>query len=202
MTDQFHRDDGDDDRLDRTLRAALTIEPSPAFRARVRARIGSEPVPATGRSLTLSWTGAGAAAAIAMFLLVASIATQWKPQDSRQSGPPAVPQMRTAVALFSYPNAVAQSGRSPSSINRAATARAIPQQPVTIASAVADAQFAPRDREAFALLFALSRTGNLPLIEAVPIVTQDQQVAIPAIQVPLIVIPTLEAAPVVEGEPQ
>jgi hypothetical protein len=58
------------DEIDRELASALSIEPSPEFRARVRARIASEPAP---RSWYLQWRVAGVgvgAVAVAMALVL------------------------------------------------------------------------------------------------------------------------------------
>jgi hypothetical protein len=57
------------DEIDRELASALSIEPSPEFRARVRARVASEPAP---RSWYLLWrvVGVGVAAVAVVMALV------------------------------------------------------------------------------------------------------------------------------------
>ncbi|HEY7169571.1 MAG TPA: hypothetical protein VH417_01920 [Vicinamibacterales bacterium] len=78
----------DSEAVERTLRAALRVEPSPEFVARVRTRIAEEPVPG---GWTLRWITALAAAA-AVILAIAFVASRsarpQAPGVARTSLPP------------------------------------------------------------------------------------------------------------------
>jgi len=67
--------------IDQEIRAALDVDPSPEFLARVRTRIATEPTPSAWR---WSWTVAAAGALAAMVL----IAVVWsRPKQERPSAP-------------------------------------------------------------------------------------------------------------------
>lgn len=68
------------DPLDRELASLLSVEPSPEFRARVRARIASEPLP---RPWYLQWRVAAAGAAAAAFVAAVAIVRVAPTQPSR-----------------------------------------------------------------------------------------------------------------------
>ena len=78
--------------LDRELTAALGVEPSPEFAARVRARIASEPRPARWRMPRLALATAGVAlAALAANLIMA------QPGSTRPADAPLLPHQSLAL---------------------------------------------------------------------------------------------------------
>ena len=76
---------GSDDPLDREIRRLLAVDPSPAFEARVRARVAGEPPPGAWSAGRL-WTAFGAAAALALAVAV----FRPEPLSDTGAGPAAV----------------------------------------------------------------------------------------------------------------
>ena len=72
---------GGDARLDRDIRRLLAVDPSPAFEARVRARVAAEPPPGAWEARRL-WMGFGAAAATAALVLVVAVPRLEPPADT------------------------------------------------------------------------------------------------------------------------
>ena len=67
-----------DDALDRELRAALNVEPSPEFLARVRGRVADES-PVVARPLALRWLTMSAGATVAAIAVAVFL---WSPLRS------------------------------------------------------------------------------------------------------------------------
>jgi len=99
------------DQIDRDLAALLSVEPSPEFRARVRARIAAEPAP---RFWSLRWPAA-AAAAMAVALVVGFVVGLPRVADNvRAPGPIAVDQSsHPASAVAQSRSVVAQPSPAP-----------------------------------------------------------------------------------------
>jgi hypothetical protein len=95
----------DSDALERSLRAALRVEPSPEFLARVRSRIAEEPASA-GWTLGSIAALAGAAAVILVMALVAS-------RSSRPQAPAAAATSVRPVTTPSVPAKEVESSRTP-----------------------------------------------------------------------------------------
>ena len=85
MTDERHGHSptpcGGDDPLDREIRRLLDVDPSPAFQARVRARVAGEPAPNAWRAGRL-WMAFGTATATAALVLVVAVSRLEPPADS------------------------------------------------------------------------------------------------------------------------
>jgi hypothetical protein len=79
--------------LDRELTAALQVDPSPAFVARVRARVAAEPIEPRWHAASLVCAGAVAAALYAAIVLVPSVAPPADPMAT------ALLPQRSAVIL-------------------------------------------------------------------------------------------------------
>ena len=80
---------GDDDPLDRKIRRLLAVDPSPAFEARVRARVAGEAAPSAWRAGRLWMTFGGATAAAALVLVVA-LPRPEPPADANTGQTPAI----------------------------------------------------------------------------------------------------------------
>ena len=72
---------GGDDPLDREIRRLLDVDPSPAFQARVRARVAGEPAPNAWRAGRL-WMAFGTATATAALVLVVAVSRLEPPADT------------------------------------------------------------------------------------------------------------------------
>jgi hypothetical protein len=187
------RSSWDDARLDRALREALALEPSPALQARVRARIASEPAPSSG--LYAAWMPMAACAVVAMIVGV-SIAGRWTLDPVM---PPPLAGVRPAVGLATLPRAAAA---VPAVIVSSAVARSADVRLDAWRDATADGavQFAAGDRAAFNLLLRFSRSGRLPTLDLQPAASHDAEV--PAIEFTAIDIPALVVSSVGEGGSQ
>jgi hypothetical protein len=106
------------DPIDRELASFLCVEPSPEFRARVRARIASEPLP---RSWYLQWrvAAAGVAAiAVAVALVLGrsdltdearkSMVRSPLPSTALAALPKAVPSPRSAAVVIHHTSSVSE----------------------------------------------------------------------------------------------
>jgi hypothetical protein len=85
------------DALDRELAAALAVDPSPEFVARVRARIASEPAPSSWRMPRLVLAAGTLAVAVGLSVLVAP----------RPAPPIETPVVETPVVVQAFRPAVA-----------------------------------------------------------------------------------------------
>ena len=85
MTDERHGTPptlhGSDGPLDREIRRLLAVDPSPAFEARVRARVAAEPARNAWRAGRL-WMAFGTAAATAALVLVVAVSRLEPPADT------------------------------------------------------------------------------------------------------------------------
>lgn len=176
-----------DDELDRQLREALAVDPSPDFRSRVRARLDAKPVSSPfGGILSM----AAAAAAIVGIAVAGTMSSGWW---SAQSTPAPLASRPALLAAASYVAPVnsrtidvpASPGRrGTDAVAPRANGSAVPRQIVT-------ARFAPEERAAFNLFVGLARTGQFPVPESLPLAGGGE--TLPAIEVPPIEIPPVFA---------
>jgi hypothetical protein len=185
MTDRFTPDSWDEE-LDRQLREALSVAPSPAFRSRVRARLDAEPIPsAHGGMLSMG----AAAAVIAAIVVAGTMSSRWWSAQSAAVLPASRAGLVTAVP-YAAPVAT-QIGAAKASSPHAAVTRSA-QAASAVEGAPRDpivtAKFAPGDRAAFRLFVVLARNGALPVPESLPITDAGSE-TLSAIEVPPIEIP-------------
>jgi len=198
----------DEEAIDRMLQDALAIEPSAALRARVRARIGGDVVRSLSGGVRWAWAAAAAAA-----VLVAAVGGRLGSRPPHAAVLEARPvTTEAAVAPGSIPRSFPAIGELDATADpREDTgARAVvdPGPPraggvaaVPVAVQDAEVRFAPGDRAAFLLLLAVSQTGDLPAVGALPPQELEPPVAVDAIEIPAIDIQPLVPATIVEGEP-
>lgn len=185
MTDRFTPDSWDEE-LDRELREALSVTPSPSFRSRVRERLDTEPVPSRFRGML---SMGAAAAVIAAIVAGGAMSSRWW---SAQSAP-ALLASRTGLATAApYPATVATRSHIDiaSSLHRPVTRSAQAGSPAERSprGRIVTAKFAPEDRTAFRLFVVLARNGALPVPESLPIADPGSD-TLSAIEVPPIEIP-------------
>lgn len=193
MTDRFTPDSWDEE-LDRQLRDALSVAPSPAFRSRVRARLDAEAVPSPFGGMVSMMA---AAAAIAVVVVAGTMSSRWW---NLQSAPSQLASRPGVFAAVPYAAPIA---------SRTAAVVTVPfgREEVTVRSGnvidgasperIVTAQFAPEERAAFRLFVRLARTGELPVPESLPF-AGDGGDTLPAIE-----IPPIEILPViVDAGPQ
>lgn len=181
-----HTVDSWDETLDRRLRDALAVEPSIAFRSKVRARLDAEPIPSRFAGTVTSL--AAAAATIAVVVLAGTIGGRWwnaEPALLRVMSPPgaaavpfAAPVAPRTVGVVTGPDGGRVAVRA---TTVAADASEVPMV----------AQFAPEERAAFGLFVRLARAGALPVPELLPLANGAD--ALPAIEIPPIEIPPVIA---------
>ena len=190
MTDEPHGASppprGGDDPLDRDLRRLLAVDPSPAFQARVRARVAGEPPPNAWRAGRL-WMAFGTAAAalvlaVAVFRPEAPADTGAEPGlEIARAGDTATPSSGAAARPRGDGPAA---DRSPAAIAEptAATRPAFPGAPATEprGAAVPPRATAPppgpprftrvvfSERERGALRQLLAQARNRPVVVPVP----------------------------------
>jgi hypothetical protein len=116
--------------IDQELRAALDVEPSPEFVARVRTRIATKPAPRGWRIWSLVAAAAAVAAVVLAALLVSPPATVVNPQ-----APPLLESRR--LPLASAPSVVPPKWRVDEPVVK--VARAKPESEVVIDGAEANA---------------------------------------------------------------
>ncbi len=204
------RQSWDDEALDRALGAALSVDPSPEFRARVIERIAREPVPADRPSWAF-WSTAAAAVAAGIAWVVLSGADVEHARDRRDAaGSPLVEQIASGPQSPATPVIPeAPTARRPTSPPRPT------RPPSTLPSAVAHStamaadgdrtvQFDPRERDAFAWFLSLSRAGDLPRPESLTPVALEPGVVVFPIEIAAIEIPEVGVFTddVTEGEPK
>jgi len=133
-----------DDELDRLLEAALSVSPSPTFRARVAARVAEEPMPGRGRT-PLIWPAMAAATAFTITLILVT-----GPPGDEARRAPQPPIAGSASWIVSSP---------PASIERRAPAQR--RSADSIAPRRVAARFDHREQEAFAWLVTRAKAGDL-----------------------------------------
>ena len=146
-----------DDALDRELTAALAVDPSPEFQARVRTRIAAEPAP---RSPWLRWAVLTACAAPVVLALVLVDPAIWPDRTEPVPLPARASDVALAANPIARPPAVApQVTPPPRRITGAAPriAAAPPREPVVGAEVL----IAPEERRAFQLFQRILREGAL-----------------------------------------
>jgi hypothetical protein len=200
----------DDEALDRALRAALTVDPAPEFRARVIERIAREPVPASRTSFAF-WSSAAAAVAAGIAWVVLSGADLEHARDRRDvTGPPlgeqiaSGPQSSAAPVIPDAPTA-----RRPTSPRRpsrppSTLPSAVPHSTAMAPDADRTVQFDPRERDAFAWFLSLSRAGELPRPDSLAPVALEPGVVVFPIEIAAIEISDVGVLTddVTEGEPK
>ena len=109
------------DQIDRELASLLSVEPSPEFRARVRARIASEPLP---RSWYFQWRVAAACTAAATAVAVVTMMRVAPTLRPPAAAPPVeylpsapVPVVASAPAQLPHPDALPMRRSSPRASN-------------------------------------------------------------------------------------
>lgn len=188
MTDRFTPDSWDEE-LDRQLRDALSVAPSPAFRSRVRARLDAEAVPSPfGGMVSIL----AAAAAIAAVVIAGTMSSRWWNAQSAPSELASRPGLFAAVPyaapIASRTAAVVTVPRGREEVvvrSGSVTDDAWPERIVT-------AQFAPGEGAAFRLFVRLARSGELPVPESLPLAGAGVD-TLPAIEILPIEIPPVIA---------
>jgi hypothetical protein len=173
-----------DDELDRLLEAALSVSPSPTFRARVAARVAEEPMPGRRRN-PLIWPAMAAATAFATVLIVMT-----GPPGDEAPRAPHPPIAGMASWIVSAP-ATSIERRGPA--QRRSTDSLAPRRVA--------ARFDHREQEAFAWLVTRAKAGDLA-----PREIEIEAVELEPVVSPLAV-PPLEVTPIgltddSEGDPQ
>jgi len=173
-----------DDELDRLLEAALSVSPSPTFRARVAARVAQEPLPGGGPN-PLIWPALAAAATFAIAVIVGTLPRAGEPRRVPQP-----PIAGTASWMLSAPAASIER-RAP--VDRSATDSPRPRLVV--------ARFDRREQEAFAWFVTRAKAGDLVPAERAIEGTEPEPVVSPLAILPIEVAP-LALADDTEGDPQ
>lgn len=200
MSEHRTPDACNDDRIDAMLRGAMAVEPSPALRARVRARIADE------RQAPRWWWMGRRPAAIGAVALTLTVAVGGWQRWIREAPPAAM----TASNLASRPVALASDMLAPSiempdgvSPHRSSlpSSRAMREgRPVDMSRA--EPEFDPRDRLAFERFLAWSRSAMLSDFTSLPLATENETRDVEAIEIPAIEVLPLEAVSEEEGVPQ
>lgn len=171
--------------LDRQLREALAVDPSPEFRSKVRTRLDEEPVPSRLRGMA---SILAAAAAIAVVVMAGAIGGRWWNAEpaplrvaSRATTPAAAPY---AASIVPRTVEATPDRRQAAAVRAGSAADAVPER--------VSAQFAPEERDAFRLFVRLARSGTLPVPEALPLAGAGVD-TLPAIYIPPIEIPPVIA---------
>lgn len=137
--------------LDAELRAALDVDPSPEFLARVRTRIAAEPASSRWR---LAWLMVPAVATSLAALALALF-------PLREVVPPAAPMAPTRAVA---PSRVAPLAASPAARSRVGPRRTRqPARTIEAARAFPEVVISEDEQRAFEALLAASRRGMLPV---------------------------------------
>lgn len=190
-----------DTALDRELRRALAVDPSPEFVPRVRMRVAIEPAPAGWR---FSWLACCAAAGVAAVIIVAAIATRDRAPVA--GAVPSIAKTATGGASIELPKAAGSTptGETPRtvrtgplehgprhSLQHAAVtslnARARAREP---GGSDADVLVDVRESNAIRQLILAIRDGRVPVVQP------DLAVATEAAPLTQIVIPPLTIDPI------
>ena len=200
----------DDEALDRALGAALRVDPSPEFRARVIARIAREPVPASRASWAF-WSTAAAAVAAGIAWVVVSGVDVERARDRRDvAGPPLVEQIASGPPSPAAPVIPdAPTVRRPTSPRRpmrplSTLPSAVPHSSAMAVDLDRTVQFDARERDAFAWFLSLSRAGELPRPDSLTPVALEPGVVVSPIEIAAIEIPDVGVFTddVTEGDPK
>lgn len=189
----------DDEAIDRALASSLSVEPSPAFRARVAARVATEPRPASAH-WWLVWSGAAAAAALLAFMAVMSGHREPAQPTSRSVAQGSASASRGATV--ETPDAPADVQTPAARLSRRAplpARRAGSRPSVDRAGA---ARFDPREREAFARFLSFTTTGLLPEPAPLAHVPAELDVLVSPIVIPAIDVAPIDVSGPEEGEPK
>ncbi|MCC7126951.1 MAG: hypothetical protein IT178_19045 [Acidobacteria bacterium] len=201
MSEGRAHDDWDDARIDRVLRDAMAVEPSPALRARVRARIVDEPRSSVwwvlGRRVAM-----GAAAVI---LMMAFAGLRWwtpAPPSDTMATSTVLPRADAVAPVAPVPpvdpSVVVPSPDAPSTTVLRVRHRA----PFPSAADDDAPQFDPADRAAFERFITWSRSAVLADFTSLPLSDEDETSVVAAIEIPVIEVLPIAAASDDEGVPE
>jgi hypothetical protein len=200
-----------DSQLDRELDAALGIEPSPEFLARVRTRVGAEPGPSTWRPARVVSAFRRMSCEPLWGLAIVGIAMAIiAPQLMRENDVVPQPETASRIARVDPPSSSPVVEPAGPATRQATTVRLL-QQRVAVAPAVASMRTLPLqlgpvlvsedERRAFEFFVAAVNQGHVPekAIERVP----SEAVEMPALAIePLVVSPMALARGAQQGEGQ
>jgi hypothetical protein len=134
------------DPIDRELASLLSVEPSPEFRARVRARIASEPAP---RSWYLQWRVVGVGVAGIAVAVVIVLGRAERPGNTQKSSSPSIARLPLpSSTLTAVPTTVPEPRAAATAVYRPSPRR----QPEVL--------MAPNEVRGFRQLAALVREGR------------------------------------------
>ena len=190
---------GGDDPLDRDIRRLLAVDPSPAYEARVRARVAAEPVRNAWRAGRL-WMAFGASAATAAVVLVVAVSRPEPPADRSAEPAGAIAGAGDLAPPSSSATARPRAGRpvsdllpsptaEPDTATGPAAAGASASRPPASASRPAPTARPPGPPRFTRVVFSASETAALRRLLAQ---ARDRQVVVPA---------AAEARPLAVGEP-
>ncbi len=146
-----------DSALDRELESALSIEPSPEFLARARARLAAEPEPSPWRLAVHGWAVEPLWGVAIVGIALAVVVPQMIPGDRgtppakvAQVFPPAVVETRAAPpAAPAIPMRQRRAGRAAEAVH-------------TVPLQLSPVMFAAEDRQAFDLFVVAAGEGRVP----------------------------------------
>jgi len=180
--------------LDRELQSILAVDPSPAFDARVRARIASEPRRST--SWTPAWIFAGAAAAAAI-VAIAVLAPGRVPPDRAPALSPIASRPLTSIGSLAF--GAPRAARSQPA--RHTTDEMLAPSIATAERLSNEVVVDPREAAAILALLARARDGRIDLAPALNASTPAVMDSAPMadITIPDITIDPIAPAPGAEG---
>ena len=160
--------------LEREIDAALAVDSSPEFLARVRTRIAAEPEPSTWR---LSWTLAAAGAMVATFVMVVAVARVDRARSSAPASRSATPEKPSVNASASVAPPIDPRGapaliaapQSPPSTLGVSTAVPVSNRrvrSVAVRAKEPDVLVSPDEAAGLRRLIAIVRDGRVDLIAA------------------------------------
>jgi len=172
-----------DQELARMLRAAVNVDHSPEFLARVRARVGEKQTP----KWSWRWLLGPVATAACAAAVIAAIA-MW-PVRQELPAPPRPPTIRVMADFAAEPPPnVVETRRTPNVKRRATEASGLP-----------DALISPDDARAFQLLVRTVREGRLSAESLPPRRSAGQGVMVSTIEIPRVTIEPLPEIARLEG---
>ena len=182
-----------DTELDRTLTAALAVDPSPEFLARVRTRLASEPGPTTRwRLASFAASAAAVTVAIAAVVLIVNMPPVVTPADPAVEGRqrPTPERMAAPVSTVApAARAAVGSGTTRARVEPAVERRRLPEVLVS-----------PDEQRAFDLLVAVVQAGRMPEVPEQTDLLAGESVAIPDVAIaPLVIEPLPRMARLEQG---
>jgi hypothetical protein len=181
--------------IDEEIRAALEVDPSPEFVARVRTRLATEAAPSAWR---WSWAFTTAATVAAAIVVAAAL---WRPESRAVPRPGAVQAAAPKAEAVSQPQETADATAGLGATAKPRSAKALALQTTAAAgldgsrSAAADVLLDPAETRALRQLIAGVRDGQVDLAAAQNSVSPTQMDLQPVAEIVIVPITIEPIAP-------